>query len=184
MDQGLVPRRYAKALYEVALERGQQTKLYEQMLNVVQAFVAAPSLSETMNNPFVSEADKAQLITSAAKATKADAMLADFIKLLTTNRRLGMVRDIAAAYIRIYRQANDIYSVEVIAAAPMDEAEQQRLRKLIQSHLGKGTMEYDFRVDPELIGGFIVNIDNERLDASVKNELKQLRLKLLSNKKA
>lgn len=42
-------------------------------------------------------------------------------------------------------------------------------------------MEYSERVDPELIGGFVVNIDNERLDASVSNEFKQLRLKLLSN---
>ncbi len=40
-------------------------------------------------------------------------------------------------------------------------------------------MEYTFRVDPDLIGGFTVDIDNERLDASVKNELKQLRLRLL-----
>ncbi len=40
-------------------------------------------------------------------------------------------------------------------------------------------MEYDFKIDPELIGGFTVNIGSERLDASIKNELKQLRLKLL-----
>ena len=41
-------------------------------------------------------------------------------------------------------------------------------------------MEYNHRIDPDLIGGFVVNIDNEKLDASVANELKQLRLKLLS----
>ena len=43
-------------------------------------------------------------------------------------------------------------------------------------------MEYSFVTDPDLIGGFVVTIDNRQLDASVKNELKQLRLKLLSNK--
>ena len=42
-------------------------------------------------------------------------------------------------------------------------------------------MEYSQRVDPDLIGGFVINIDNEQLDASISNELKQLRLKLLSN---
>ena len=50
-----------------------------------------------------------------------------------------------------------------------------------KSHLDGGTMEYHHRVDPALIGGFTVTIDNDKLDASVADELKQLRLKLLSN---
>ena len=65
------------------------------------------------------------------------------------------------------------------AAAPMAPADEERLKKFISSHLDGGTMEYDFKIDPELIGGFTVNIGSERLDASIKNELKQLRLKLL-----
>ena len=79
----------------------------------------------------------------------------------------------------VYRKANNIYLVEVVSATPMDNAEQLRLKKLIESHLEGGSMEYSQRVDSQLIGGFIVNIDSERLDASVQNELKQLRLNLL-----
>ena len=62
----------------------------------------------------------------------------------------------------------------------MAPADEDRLRKLIQRHLGSAQMEYRHLIDPDLIGGFVVSIDNEKLDASVANELKQLRLKLLS----
>ncbi|MCC8113606.1 MAG: F0F1 ATP synthase subunit delta [Bacteroidales bacterium] len=182
MDQGLIPRRYAKALYEVAVEHGTQLKLYDKMRLIAEACAAEPKLNETLNNPFVSDADKAQLILTAAQADSSDKDIDSFIGLLEANHRLGLVRDIAVAYADIYRKANKIYRVEVVAAAPMSQAEQDRLKKLIQSHLDGGTMEYTFRVDPDLIGGFVVNIENQRLDASVKNELKQLRLKLLSNK--
>jgi F-type H+-transporting ATPase subunit delta len=61
----------------------------------------------------------------------------------------------------------------------LEAAEQKRLEQLIESHLNGGKSEFSFATDSELIGGFTVDIDNERLDASVKNELKQLRLKLL-----
>ena len=68
------------------------------------------------------------------------------------------------------------------AAAPLAKEAEDRLKKLITDHLAGDTMEYSFVTDPDLIGGFVVTIDNRQLDASVKNELKQLRLKLLSNK--
>lgn len=182
MDQGLVPKRYAKALYEVAQADGNADALYGTMQRLVSSFAAQPALASTMANPFVSADDKAALILTAAGASASDAEMQRFIALLTTNKRLGMVRDIAAAYLRIYRQERRISVVRVTAAAPMAAAEQQRLKAIIQQHLDGGTMEYSFALDPSLIGGFAVDIDNERLDASVKNELKQLRLKLLSNK--
>lgn len=180
MDQGLIPRRYAKALYRAAVEKGCQQELYASMQLLGAAFASEPKLGETMRNPFVAAADKAALVMAAAGAQTP--LLADFVKLLVQNGRIDMVRDIAAAYCLIYRQESNIYRVEVVSAAAMDPAQEERLKQLILSHLNGGSMEYSQRIDPSLIGGFVVNIDNERLDASVKNELKQLRLKLLSNK--
>jgi len=91
-----------------------------------------------------------------------------------------MARAAALAYLDIYRQANNIYPVKVVSAEPLDKEERARLESLIGKHLRGGTVEYDFSVDPSLIGGFTVSIGSERLDASVENELKQLRLRLLS----
>lgn len=181
MDQGLIPKRYAKAIYEVALADGTQKEMYSKMQLISAAFAAEPKLNATLNNPFVDVADKVSLIMAAAGASAADKGLEAVVALLKQNGRIGMMRDIAAAYESIYRKENKIFRVVVTAAAPMPEAEEKRLKDLIQAHLDGGSMEYTFRVDPELIGGFAVSIENERLDASVKNELKQLRLKLLRN---
>lgn len=89
------------------------------------------------------------------------------------------MRSIALAYLSIYRKANNIYLVEVVSASDIDADLQSRLKSLIEKHLNGGTMEFSQRVAPELIGGFVVNIDSQRLDASIQNELKQLRLNLL-----
>ena len=105
----------------------------------------------------------------------------DYLKLLVENNRLDAARDIALAYMKIYRSEHRIYLVTVTSAAPMGAVEENRLKALIERHLDGGTMEYHHRVDPALIGGFTVTIDNDKLDASVADELKQLRLKLLSN---
>ena len=118
---------------------------------------------------------------TAAGATQQDATYNDFVALLKNNARLDMARGIAMAYLDIYRKANNIYLVEVVTAAPLAADDEQRLKNIINSHLNGGTMEYASRIDSNLIGGFVVKIGSELLDASVSNELKQLRLKLLSN---
>lgn len=181
MDQGLIPRRYAKALYKFAIERGQDQTVYGLMRTLVAAFESEESLQDAIYNPFVPAADKVSLLTVAAGATDADSCYHDFLKLLVENRRIAFARGIALAYIDLYRKANDIYKVEVVTAATLGTQEESRLKALIEKHLNGATMEYSQRVDPELIGGFVINIDNEQLDASISNELKQLRLKLLSN---
>lgn len=182
MDQGLIPRRYAKALLEVAGNASMADALYQSMKQLEQAFEAEPQLAATVGNPFVSIADKTSLIKTAIGDDKAQTQVDNLLRVLAENNRMGMVRDIAMAYMRLYRKANNIYLVHVESAAPMQPDEEERLKKIIAAHLHGGHMEYSFSVNPDLIGGFVINIDNERLDASVKNELKQLRLKLLSNK--
>lgn len=66
MDKGLLPRRYAKALYKFALEKGQTKEVYAIMQNLETAFDVNPDLQKVMSNPFVSETEKDSLISTAA----------------------------------------------------------------------------------------------------------------------
>lgn len=208
MNEGLIPKRYAKALYKFAVEKKADNGLYRMMGNLGKSFADNPALNSTVANPFVADSDKIALLTTAAempapvadskavesKAEEASSaaavdkeasssvvkeVYADFLKLLSHNSRLAMAAAIARAYCAYYRAEHHIYKVRIVSAMPLDEPERARLGSLIDSHLGGATAEYNYSVDPDLIGGFTVDIDNERLDASVKNELKQLRLKLL-----
>lgn len=180
MDKGLIPRRYAKALFEVGAERGDNNALYALMQTLAASFAAEPKLASTVANPFVSDADKEALLTEASGASaSANPTFGDFLKLLRQNKRLDLAREIALAYVDIYRAANSIYRVQVQSAAPMPDDERRRLEAVVEKHIGKGSFEFDYSVNPALIGGFTVTVNSERLDASVATRLKQLRLHLL-----
>lgn len=180
MDEGLIPRRYAKALYKVALERGDQARLYGMMGKLVEASDAEATLSDVVANPFVTDDDKCRILMAAAGAGPDDRTFCDFLKLLSRNRRIDIMCAIAREYLSLYRRACGIRKVEIVTAAPLAADEERRLKKLAESHSDGGVMELSSRVDPQLIGGFTLTIDNRRLDASVSNELKRLRLNLLS----
>lgn len=208
MNEGLIPKRYAKALYKYACEKGADQGLYRLMGNLGGSFADNPALGSAIANPFIKDAEKISLLETAASlapavgggaraslvgdvpsgnggglsadGVSAKAVYSDFLKLLAGNKRLPVAGAVARAYCDIYRKENRIFMVKVVSAQPLGKSEAERLEKLIAAHLRGGQMELSFATDSDLIGGFTVDIDNERLDASVKNELKQLRLKLLN----
>lgn len=180
MNEGLIPHRYAKALLKVAQEKKQDKVLYDAFQTLDRSFTEQPALSKTLANPFVDDDRKKQLIVTAASLPD-NSLLDDFIKLLVKNRRIDLIREIGLDYLKQYRQANLIYLVTISSAAPMDESEVSRLKALVQKQLPKGaTIQLSEVVDPSLIGGFSIAIDNTLLDASVKNQLKLLRSNLIS----
>lgn len=181
MNEGLIPRRYAKALYKTAQERGLSERMYSLMQTLATAFDSTSDLGDLVNNPYVSATDKMRILTTAAGATDSDALFADFLKLLENNRRIDMAGAIAHAYEAVYRRENNICRVVLTSAAPLPADVVGRIKSVIDSHLPQGAkMEFSDKIDPDLIGGFVVTIDNERLDASVKNSLRDLRLQLLN----
>ncbi len=180
MNEGLIPRRYAKALYKVDSERASAKRTFELMNNLIGTFEAEPRLGRAIANPFVEIDDKLAMLTTAAQASAADTTFADFLRLLANNRRVDLIHSIARSYADIYRKENNIRRVEVVSAAALEPSVEKRIKQVIEQHLKGASMHFSTRVDAELIGGFIVNIDNERLDASVRNSFKQLRLSLLN----
>ena len=180
MDQGLIPNRYAKALYKFALEKGAADRVYELMKCLCASFAGQPRLQEVVANPFVATEDKTGLLTTAACAKSTDTVFADFLKLLVENRRIDIVRLIALRYLDIYRRANNICLVKIVPATDMPADVVGKLHALVERHLPGATVEYTHLTDPSIIGGFIVDVNSERLDASLESELRQLRLKLLS----
>lgn len=179
MNEGLIPRRYAKALYKFAVERGDSEVLYGLMNKLVDASQNEASLQGVIANPFVSVDDKCGLLRTAVGAGSSNTTFEDFLKLLAGNKRLDMIFAIAREYASLYRREKGIYKVEVVSASALSDEDEKRLKGIIEGNLQGGQMEYTSRVNTDLIGGFTVTIDNRKLDASVSNELKQLRVNLL-----
>lgn len=179
MDNGLIPRRYAKALYKFALEHGSTQKVYEEMKEVIGSFERDPELSKTLANPYVSNADKAELLKTAA-GSKVENDYLGFIKLILEMRREDLAREMAYAYRDIYRDANKISQVKITTAVALPEAEQTKLRAMVQKAFPGRTLEFSEALNPQLIGGFVIDVDDFRMDASISNEIEQLRLNLIT----
>lgn len=180
MNEGLIPRRYAKALYKVDEERKSAPRTYSMMQTLISSFDKNHALRDMVANPFVDPAEKVNILSTAAGAGQKDSTFADFLKLLVKNRRIDLVESIAHAYVDLYRHLLRIKRVEVVSAAPLPEDVLKRIKSVVADHLDGATMEFETRIDPDLIGGFIINIDSERLDASLRHSLKELQLSLLN----
>ena len=178
MNEGLIPQRYAKALYKLAIEKGNSDKVYEEMKTVATSFASNPDLQKVLSNPFVKREDKAKLLVAAAGDNVEDDYRS-FVELILNRERAEFAHLMALAYCDLYRKANSIARVRIITAARLDDTEMQKLRDVVAKAYPGMKLEYSYDVDPDLIGGFVIDVDDQRLDASISNEIEQLRLKLL-----
>lgn len=181
MNDGLIPQRYARALYKFALEKGNASQVYEEMKTVVGSFESNPELQKMLANPFVSKEDKAKLLIAAAGAN-AEEDYKSFVKIILNHRREEFAYAMALDYRRIYRDANKISQVKIVTAGELGEDELAKLDDVVKHAFPDRTLEIVRSVDPSLIGGFVITVDSTKMDASVSNEIEQLRHKLLRSK--
>ena len=87
----------------------------------------------------------------------------------------------ALAYRDIYRRANRISQVRITTAAKLPDAEMGKIRSLVERSFPDTTLEFSDSIDASIIGGFVIDVDDARMDASVSNEIELLRLNLLSH---
>ncbi|WP_407400966.1 ATP synthase F1 subunit delta [Sodaliphilus sp.] len=179
MNDGLIPSRYAKALYKLSIETGECDEIYEQMRALSGRNTAIDELKRVMRNPYIPNEDKGRVMLLAAGA-KPGSSLEKFIMLIIRNNRAEFLRKIALSYVALYREKHNIAEVIVTTAAQLSEKEMQAIIDVVKKQLQGYTFEVVSEINPDLIGGFTVQVGDVLLDASVKNELKNLRLKLLS----
>ena len=179
MNDGLIPSRYAKALYKLSIETGECDEIYEQMRALSGRNTAIDELKRVMRNPYIANEDKGRVMLLAAGA-KPGSSLEKFIMLIIRNNRAEFLRKIALSSVALYREKHNIAEVIVTTAAQLPEKEMQAIIDVVKKQLQGYTFEVVSEINPDLIGGFTVQVGDVLLDASVKNELKNLRLKLLS----
>jgi len=177
MDQGLMPARYAKALYEYAKEVGLDKQVYSNIKNFIQNFARHPEIKRVLDNPVIHLEVKRKLLIAAVGKDVCSAFIR-FIDLLIQNKREGSVLLIALKFRDIYREQNNIYFVKLTTVTPWKADSIEKVRNIIL-HGQPGTVEFHYVVDESLIGGFVIEYDSNLLDASVLGQLKQIRKKLV-----
>ena len=178
MNEGLIPRRYAKALYKYAQEHNCTQQIYIDTQRIEEVFATHPALTKAMGNPSLSTSQKEELLAMAAGSEAHNAILR-FINLVILNHREDFFRTTMLAYQDIYRQENNIARVTIVTATTLSDDIIERIKNLLKQQLNK-ELEFIYEIDPNLIGGFVLRVESMQLDASIQNELKKLRVKLLN----
>lgn len=177
MDTGRISARYAKAAYEVALQKGEETRLYEEMKILSDNFSSFKSLHKVMEDPTVAVEEKKKLLITAGGISVSDSYKS-LIDLIAENKREPYARFIALMYLSYYRKEKSIVIGRLITAQPATVETENRLRELITRN---AKIEVDFisKINPDIIGGFILELESNQLDASVKTQLNKLRMQLI-----
>lgn len=179
MNTGKISARYAKALYKFAEESKHESDVYEAMKLVSASFLSVPQLREAMINPTISKQKKVNLLITAA-GTQVCEEYKRFVDLVIEHKREDYFQSISLVYQDLYRKEKNIVISQLVTASPVSDAEIERMRKAVQS-VSSGSVEFETSVDPDLIGGFVLNVETYQLDASIKGQLRSVRDSLLNN---
>lgn len=178
MNSGIISMRYARALFEYALEKKVENTVFDEMKNLSESFSQNNDLRTTLDNPILAVNDKLELIKSAAGGNVSDA-LDRFIQLVLHRRRENHLQTISLLYIDLYRNHNNITVVRLVVATPIDDETVQKIKHLVQKDKS-GEIELNVQIDPQIMGGFVLYLGTYRLDASVSSQLDKIRNQLLS----
>jgi F-type H+-transporting ATPase subunit delta len=168
-------RVYARALFDAALEENKLEPVREQLAQFVAAETEVPELRELLRNP--------QLDPQARKAALRDLLaggeelLQNFLLVLVDKGRTAQLDEIAREFERLVAQHEGIVSAELTTAIELTDEEANDLLRRIEKSTGR-KLEATRKVDPDLIGGIVLQIGSFRLDASVRGRLERLRREL------
>ena len=181
MDIGIVSVRYAKALMKYAQDTKTEDSVYACVRMLEHSFQNHADLHAALDNPILTIREKYSLIsTAAAGDAPVSHELSRFITLVLKNGRESMLRYLCLAFLDLYRKSKHIGVAKLITAVPVTKEEEERIRNSASTLL-HARMELQTEVDPSVLGGFIFDVNNFRLDASIATQLKKVKEQFIDN---
>jgi F-type H+-transporting ATPase subunit delta len=169
-----IASRYAKSLLELALEQGKLEQVHSD-IQLLGAAAKNRDLLHMLKSPIV-HADKKNAVLKALFADKMDALTLAYTTLLVKKGREGYLSEIATEFIGQYKSLKKITSVRITTAEPLADGVLDQIRaKILSSGATTANLDVETKVDPAIIGGFILEFDNKRYDAGVLHKLETLK---------
>jgi F-type H+-transporting ATPase subunit delta len=172
MDIGVISVRYARALLKRATEQKLDDTVYQEMQLMSKSYIDVPQLRQTIDNPMLSKEKKEKLLLTSVGGQPTDLTKA-FIQLVLREGREPVMQFIANSYVTLYRKQRNVIRGRLITAARVSPATEQKMRQMVESNTN-GNVEFETEVNPDIIGGFILEYDTYRMDASVKAKLNNI----------
>ena len=170
MDIGIISVRYARALLKSALDANIDVQVYQEMQLLGKCYIEVPELRHTIDNPMLDKEKKQTLLLTAVGGDGASQLSKAFVALVLKEDRENMIQFMANSYVTLYRQQKNIIRGKLTTAVAVAPATEQKMRQMVESKT-KGTVEFETEVNPDIIGGFVLEYDTYRMNASVKSRL-------------
>ncbi len=167
-------RRYAQAVFEIALEKKELDR-WQADLAKMASLTGEADVIALLENPKFPFKDKVRLLSG--QLGEVNPLALNLVYLLLTRGRLGMLGDIADEYRRLLDSHRGIERAEVMTAVPLDDADRQKLAERLGAITGK-KITVEAEVDPALLGGFTARIGGKLLDGSTRRKLVALKREL------
>jgi F-type H+-transporting ATPase subunit delta len=164
---------------ELASETGKLEKVREDMKTVLRLVGENRELRLFLKSPVI-KADKKEKVLAEIFRDNLSKLTLQFITLLARKNREGILYEIAQSFDEQYKKDKNIFTAVVTSAAGLDKTTRNRMLELIENQM-KGEVELLEKVDPSLIGGFVIRIGDRQIDRTVAKQLSKLKKDLINN---
>ena len=170
--------RYAKAILSVAEGNNTSAKIHEEMNQIARAISSNSELNEVLKSPVVKLSEKTAVLEKIFATSSKE--VKSLFTTLAQNKRVDLLENIALHYNRLYDQLNNKEQATVTTAVPMTEALEKKVLTKLKT-LSSKEVTLTKIVDETILGGFILRVGDKQYNASVSNQLNEIRNKFITN---
>lgn len=172
--------RYVKSLLGLAVERKVLEEVHADMLLFSETVAKSRPLELLLQSPVIKHDQKLEILKRVFHG-KVHSLTMAFFEIITRKNREPILVGIAREFHNAYNEYKGIGKATVTTAIPLDAKVRVEFENLVKAYSEKKQIELIERVDPDLIGGFILNVGDRQVDASIKNKIKTLKVKFSEN---
>ncbi len=173
-----ISKRYAKSLLDFAVEKGVLEEVRSDMALLDKTFRASKELVAVLRSPII-KIDVKGNVLRALFADKVNSITLEFVRIVAKKNRESIIPDIARSFAGLYLSHEGIVTAEVITAVALSDGQRKKVHKFISTFGDK--VELNEKVNPKIIGGFIVRVGDKQYDESIANRLINLKTELTKN---
>ena len=173
MSSQSVARRYATALADVIVEKGQERIIQDELVSWELMIRENSQLKEVFENPTIPYEQKRRVLAELIKRSAINQITANFLQLLLKNQRLTALHQINGRLSEVLDSRANVVAARVTTAKSVNEDTKRMLKEKLSEFTGK-SVRLDFSVDDSLIGGIITRIGSTVYDGSIKSQLERM----------
>lgn len=172
-----VASRYAQALLDLSVEQKIADEVSADMKLVISLCSQNSDFAAFLRSPIVAKHEKSAIFQALFDG-KVTPLSARLFQLVSEKSRENILPDIAQSFVQLYKKYKGVLEVRITSATPLEQKVIDKIAEKVQQVL-RGTTELQTDIDPSLLGGFVVRVDDQQIDASVAHQLGRMKHVLL-----